>query len=66
MPVSFSRSKGVYGGVNFDGTIVSTSDKWNRLYYGKPATAADILALGTLRNKHASELLNLVTAATRK
>jgi len=64
--VSFSRSKGVYGGVNFDGTIVSTSDKWNRIYYGKPATPSDILALGTLRNKHASELLNLVTAATRK
>jgi lipid-binding SYLF domain-containing protein len=64
--VSFSRSKGVYGGINFDGTIVSTSDKWNRLYYGKPVTASDILVKGSLRNKHASELLNLVTAATRK
>ena len=63
--VSFSRSKGVYGGINFDGTVVSTSDKWNSLYYGKPATPSDILTRGMMRNKHANELLNLVTAATR-
>ncbi len=64
--VSFSRSKGVYGGLNFDGTIVSPSDKWNRIYYGKPVTASDILVRMSVRSKQASELLNLVTAATRK
>jgi len=63
--VSFSRSKGVYGGINFDGTVVSISDKWNNLYYGKPATASDILVRGMMRNRHANELLNLVSAATR-
>lgn len=64
--VSFSRAKGVYGGLNLDGTIVSTSDKWNRLYYGKPVTASDILVRASVRSKQANELLNLVTAATRK
>ena len=64
--VSFSRSTGVYGGVNFDGTVVSTSDKWNRLYYGKPVNAVDILVRGTVHNKQANELLNLVTAAAAK
>jgi lipid-binding SYLF domain-containing protein len=64
--VSFSRAKGVYGGLNFDGTIVSTSDKWNRIYYGKPVTASDILVRGSVRSKQATELLNLVTAATGK
>ena len=64
--VSFSRAKGVYGGINFDGTIVSTSDKWNRIYYGKPVTASDILVRMSVRAKQANELLNLVTAATRK
>ena len=64
--VSFSRAKGVYGGLNLDGTIVSTSDKWNRLYYGKPVTASDILVRTSVRSKQANELLNLVTAATRK
>ena len=63
--VSFSRAKGVYGGLNLDGTIVSTSDKWNRIYYGKPVTASDILVRMSVRSKQANELLNLVTAATR-
>lgn len=63
--VSFSRAKGVYGGLNLDGTIVSTADKWNRLYYGKPVTASDILVRTSVRSKQANELLNLVTAATR-
>src|SRR5207249_1553002 len=64
--VSFSRAKGIYGGVNFDGTVVSTSDKWNRIYYGKAVTASDILVRMSVRSKQANELLNLVTAATRK
>ena len=34
--VTFSRSKGVYGGVNLDGTVVMTNDEWNSAYYGKP------------------------------
>ena len=64
--VSFSRAKGIYGGVNFDGTVVSTSDKWNRIYYGKAVTASDILVRTSVRSKQASELLNLVTAAVGK
>src|SRR5947207_4140878 len=64
--VSFSRAKGIYGGLNFDGTVVSTSDKWNRIYYGKAVTASDILVRMSVRSKQANELLNLVTAATRK
>lgn len=63
--VSFSHATGVYGGVNFDGTVVSTSDEWNQIYYGKPVRASDILVGMTVHNKQASELLNLLTAATR-
>src|SRR5437867_9494268 len=33
--IAFSRAKGVYGGVNIDGTLVNLSDDWNRAYYGK-------------------------------
>jgi lipid-binding SYLF domain-containing protein len=64
--VSFSRATGVYGGINFDGTVVSPSDKWNRIYYGKSVHAADILVRVSVRNKQATELLNLVTAATKR
>jgi lipid-binding SYLF domain-containing protein len=63
--VSFSRATGVYGGVNFDGTIVAPSEQWNQIYYGKPVHATDILVRMSVHNKQATELLNLVTAATR-
>jgi lipid-binding SYLF domain-containing protein len=63
--VSFSRATGVYGGINFDGTVVSTSDQWNRIYYGKPVRAVDILVRMTVHNKQANELLNVVAAATK-
>jgi lipid-binding SYLF domain-containing protein len=64
--VSFSRSQGVYAGLNFDGTIVSTADEWNRIYYGKPASAADILVRMNVHNEQAGELLNVAAGAARK
>jgi lipid-binding SYLF domain-containing protein len=63
--ISFSRSQGVYGGLNFDGTIVTSADEWNREYYGQPVRATDILVRGTIANKQASELLNLVASAAK-
>jgi SH3 domain-containing YSC84-like protein 1 len=63
--VSFSRAKGVYGGVNFDGTVVTTADEWNQAYYGERVHAPDILVRTSVRNKQANELINLVTAASK-
>src|SRR6266700_2922218 len=60
--VSFSRAKGIYGGLNLDGTVISTSDAWNRAYYGQNVHAPDILVRMSVRNKQAGELLNLLTA----
>ncbi|TMH66596.1 MAG: lipid-binding SYLF domain-containing protein [Betaproteobacteria bacterium] len=31
--VAFARSKGVYGGLNLDGTVVHVANNWNRAYY---------------------------------
>src|SRR5271155_3856286 len=33
--ISFSRAKGIYGGVNLDGTVIAISNEWNDWYYGK-------------------------------
>jgi len=63
--VSFSRAKGIYGGLNLDGTVISTSDAWNRAYYGQNVHAPDILVRMSVRNKQAGELLNLLTAASK-
>jgi lipid-binding SYLF domain-containing protein len=56
--VSFSRSKGVYGGVNLDGTAVTVSDEWNQAYYGKSVQPSDILVSKSVTNKGAAKLLN--------
>ena len=64
--VSFSRGQGVYLGANLDGTIVSTADDWNQLYYGQRVQVADILVRRSVRNEHAKELLNVIAMAAKK
>ncbi len=63
--ISFSRATGVYGGLNFDGTVVVPSDSWNRMYYGKPVNATDILVRESVHNKQAGELLHLLAEASK-
>jgi lipid-binding SYLF domain-containing protein len=65
--IAFSRSKGVYGGLNLDGTVVNTSDDWNQAYYGKKVMSTDILVRMDVHSKGADALLAQVTkAAARK
>ena len=63
--VAFARSKGVYGGVNLDGTVVNTNDAWNNSYYGRSVLPPDILIRKTVRNPNAASLLSEVGKATR-
>ena len=63
--VSFSRSQGVYVGVDLTGTVVALSDDWNRLYYGRSVEASDILVRQTVHNEHASQLRRLLARASR-
>jgi lipid-binding SYLF domain-containing protein len=65
--VSFSRAKGLYGGLNLDGTVISISNEWNEAYYGKKAILPpDILVRMNVRNKGADKLLHDVMLATGK
>ena len=64
--ITFSRAKGVYGGLNLDGTVVTSSDDWNQAYYGKKVLAPDVLVRGDVSNKGAAGLLNEVAAAAKK
>ena len=61
--ITFSRSKGLYGGLNLDGTVISVNEDWNKAYYGKPVLPPDILIRGTVTNKDASKLLSQVSKA---
>jgi lipid-binding SYLF domain-containing protein len=64
--VTFSRAKGIYGGVNFDGTVVTASDDWNTAYYGKKVLPPDVLVRMSASNKGADKLIAAVTAAAKK
>jgi lipid-binding SYLF domain-containing protein len=64
--VTYSRAKGVYGGLNLDGTVVSPSDEWNTAYYGKSVLPPDVLVRMNVRNKQADKLLGQVATAARK
>lgn len=39
----FSRSRGLYGGLALDGSVVNELTDWNRAYYGQGASARQIL-----------------------
>ncbi len=62
--ISFTRAKGVYGGLNLDGTLVNLSDEWNKAYYGKTVLPPDILIKADVSNKGADKLLSDISKAT--
>ncbi len=64
--ISYSRAKGIYGGLNLDGTVVSTNDEWNSAYYGKAVTPPDILIRQDVRNPQAAPLQRQVAKAAAK
>jgi len=64
--IAFARSKGVYGGLNLDGTVVTTSDEWNSAFFGKKVLPPDILIRANVHNKQADKLLAEVTRAAAK
>jgi SH3 domain-containing YSC84-like protein 1 len=56
--ISFTRSKGVYGGVNLDGTVVHANTAWNDIYYSRSnVLPPDILIRKSVRSPKSSALL---------
>lgn len=64
--VSYSRGKGIYGGLNLDGTIVRTSDVWNRAYYRDELSAAEILIRPEKANVRAARLRAEIARAVKR
>ena len=63
--IAFTRAKGVYGGLNLDGTVVNTNNAWNSAYYGRSVLAPDILIRRSVTNPNAAPLLQAVASAAR-
>jgi len=61
--IAFTREKGLYGGLNLDGTLVNLSDDWNRAYYSKPVQPIDIFVRGTVYNPEADKLRGEIAKA---
>ena len=64
--ITFNRAKGVYGGLNLDGTVVTASDDWNASFYGKKVLPPDVLVRESVHNAAADKLLAQVSAAANK
>jgi lipid-binding SYLF domain-containing protein len=63
--IAFSRSKGVYGGLNLDGTVVSSNTDWDKAYYGKAVLPPDILMKNAASNKGADKLLAEISKSAK-
>jgi SH3 domain-containing YSC84-like protein 1 len=59
--VSFVRSKGLYGGLNLDGTVISIDEEGNRNFYGRPASPVDILVKGSVTNPNGAPLARVIS-----
>jgi SH3 domain-containing YSC84-like protein 1 len=64
--VSFSKTKGLYGGLNLEGSVLNVRDDLNISYYGKDVTPMDILVGRTVSSPSSAELRSALEKATAK
>jgi SH3 domain-containing YSC84-like protein 1 len=55
--LSFSRSKGLYGGLSLDGSVIAVRGALNAAYYGKKVSPTDILVRHDVWNSRAACLV---------
>lgn len=63
--VIFTRTKGLYGGLNLEGTVISIDETSNQSFYHKPATPVDILVKHTVSSPDSAPLLRVAASAGR-
>ena len=54
--ISFAKSKGLYAGINFEGSVVDVRESLNREYYGKEVSPVDIIVKNEVSNEGSEEL----------
>lgn len=64
--LSFSRSKGLYGGVSLQGAAVAVRGALNRAYYGRDISVTDILVRGEVSNPRSASLVQSVARAAAR
>jgi lipid-binding SYLF domain-containing protein len=64
--VAYSRSKGIYGGLNLEGSVIGVADDWNSAYYGSNVLPPDILVRGIAHNGQADRLASELGRASSR
>lgn len=63
--IAFARTKGLYGGLNLEGSLIKVRDTLNYAYYNKRVTPVDILIRKSVTNPGAAELLNTLKKGSK-
>jgi lipid-binding SYLF domain-containing protein len=65
--VTFTRAKGLYAGVSFDGASIRTRDNLNASYYGEDVRPSDIVIARKVKpNPNSKELHAMLAMANVK
>lgn len=64
--VSFAKSKGLYAGLNLEGSVLAVRDSLNSMYYGKPVLPRDIIMKRAVSNPGAAPLKATLEKASAK
>jgi lipid-binding SYLF domain-containing protein len=59
--VAFSASRGLFGGVALEGSVMSTETAWNQAYYGQPYAARQLVMQMQGNNPGADPLRDVLT-----
>ena len=54
--ISFAKSKGLFAGLNLEGSMVKVSDDSNKAYYSKAASPVDIIVKNAVSNPGSAKL----------
>ncbi len=63
--VAFTRAKGIYGGVNLDGSVVRVLPEWNQKFYGKAVKPSEVLTNGGVKTRESTGLKQLLDAEAK-
>jgi SH3 domain-containing YSC84-like protein 1 len=63
--ISFAKSKGLYAGLNFEGSVIDVRDGLNNVYYGKAVRPIDIMVKNEVGNKGSAGLREVLKNAAR-
>lgn len=63
--ISFAISKGLYAGLNLEGSVVDVRDSLNKEYYGKSVSPVDIIVKKDVVNKGSAELRETIKKAVK-